>query len=326
MNVLIIGGTRFLGAAIARELLRRKHAVTVLHRGNTPGNLPQQVKHILGDARDRDAVEPVLAGGAFDAVVDTILSADDLAWLLPAAHRFTGQLVHCGSTGVYAPAAAVPIREDDPTPCPPELGGFGWKLLQDQTLLDFHERTGFKVCSLRVSNVFGEGDVPLDGLGGRDPGYFQALADHQEVRIPLDGRSLLQPVHTDDLARGFCAALESDKAAGQIYNLSSDRAVSLMHYIEVAKDLLASSSRVCCVSLDEALADGHVNEAGLRFVVEHMCIDSSKARRDLGYIPRVSVRQGLADSFRWMIEKGLLRADASRLTKDFRSIDCSFML
>lgn len=313
MRVLLVGGTRFLGAAVARELLKRGHHVTVFHRGITPGNLPSDVTHILGDAHCRESVEPVLASNRFDAVIDTILSAKDLEWFLPLAHRHSGQLVHCGSTGVYAPAKAVPIREDDPTPCPPELGGFGEKLAQDVTLLEYFSRTGFRVCSLRVSNVFGAGDVPLEALGGRNPEYFQRIANDQEVWIPLDGRSLLQPVHTDDLARGFCAAMETSCAAGQIYNLSSERAVTLTHYIETVKDLLGSSSPIRYVSVEEALTFKGVNRAGLFFVVEHMSIDWSKAARELGYVPRIGVREGLADSLCWMIRSGLLKIDPNKI-------------
>lgn len=308
MKVLIVGGTRFLGAAIARELLRHGHRVTVLHRGKTPGDLPAEVTHVLGDARDRACVEAQLRDGRYDAVVDTILQADDLAWCLPLLHRYTGGLVHCGSTGVYAPADRVPSRETDPTPCPPELGGFGSKLAQDQALLNFHERTGFRVCSLRISNVIGPGDVPLDIWGARNPGYFQRLADHQPVWIPNDGRALVQPVHVNDLARGFRAAMETENASGQIYNLSSDRAVTLTCYAQLAAELLGSRSSFRHVPMSEILATGKANEAGLRFLCEHMSIDTSKAGRDIGYRPEIGLRQSLRETLDWMVQKNLLRA------------------
>ncbi len=311
MHVLIIGGTRFLGAAIARELLSRRHEVTVLHRGQTKGNLPADVRHILCDARDRASVEPHIEEGHFDAAMDTILCAEDLSWYLPLLRENVGQLVHCGSTGVYAPVSAAPVREDDPTPCPEELGGFGAKLLQDKAVLDFHARTGFRVCSMRISNVFGAGDVPLDIWGARDPKYFARVARGEEIWIPDKGTALLQPVHVNDLARAFCDALDAEKAAGQIYNLSSDRAVTLTHYVEITKDLLGSSSAVRYVSMEEILATGKANEGGLRFVCEHMSIDSGKARRDLGYVPQISVREGLRDSLQWMVDTGLLEASVS---------------
>lgn len=314
MKALIVGGTRYLGAAIARELLEHGYGVAVLHRGHTPGDLPPGVKHLLGDARDRTFVEKQLREGSYDAVVDTILQAEDLAWYLPLLTQYAGQLVHCGSTGVYAPADHVPSRETDPTPCPPELGGFGAKLAQDEALLDFavaatdHARTSFRVCSLRVSNVIGAGDVPLDIWGARNPAYFQRLADHQPIWIPNGGRALVQPVHVDDLARGFRAAIESDKASGQIYNLSSDRPVTLTGYAQCAKDLLGSKSEFTFASMDTILATGKGSESGLRFLCEHMCIDSGKAQRELGYAPKIDIRESLRDSLNWMVGKGLLHA------------------
>jgi nucleoside-diphosphate-sugar epimerase len=309
MHVLIIGGTRFLGAAIARELLRGDHAVTVLHRGQTPGDLPDAVTHILGDARDRSLIESTLRTTRYDAVVDTILQADDLAWYLPLLQQHSGQLVHCGSTGVYAPAAHVPVTEDDPCPCPEHLGGFGSKLDQDRAVVRFHRDTGFKTCSLRISNVFGPGDVPLDVWGGRNPKYFQRVADGGDVWLPERGAPLLQPVHIDDLARGFCAALETDAAAGQIYNLSSERAVTLAHYHDLVADLLGTTPPVRHVTIQDILDKNDIPySSGLYFVCEHMSIDWSKARRELGYVPQISVREGLRQCLQWMVDTGTLRA------------------
>ena len=309
MKVLIVGGTRHLGPAVARELLVHEHEVTILHRGRTPSGLPPDVKEILGDARDRNFVQSQIRGVGYDAVVDTILSVRDLEWYLPMLQAWSGQFVHCGSTGVYAPAARIPSRETDPTPCPPHLGGFGGKAEQDQALLDFHAATGFKVCSMRISNVIGAGDVPLDVWGARNPACFQRLADHEEIWIPNDGRALLQPAHVKDLARGFRAALETDEASGQIYNLSSDRAVTLARYAELAREALGSESELKCVSMAEILATGKANESGLRFICEHMCIDSGKAERELGYRPEIGVRESLRDSLAWMAEYGLIRAN-----------------
>ncbi|MBI4559326.1 MAG: NAD-dependent epimerase/dehydratase family protein [Candidatus Hydrogenedentes bacterium] len=316
MRILIIGGTRFLGRAIALTLLPRGHTVTVLHRGQTRCALPQAVREICCDARDPAALEPHFAENRYDAVIDTILSAKDLEWYLPLVHRHCGQLLHCGSTGVYAPLSRAPAREDDPTPCPPELGGFGEKLRQDNVLLDYHRKTGFRVCSLRPSNIFGAGDVPLDGWGSRNPAYFQRMADGAEIWIPNDGRALLQPVHVDDVAEAFGLALESNKVSGQIYNVSSAGAVTLTHYAELACELLGSSPPFRYVPMNDILATGmadesglrFVNESGLRFVCEHMSIDITKARTDLGYTPRMDVREGLRDSLIWMAQQNILHA------------------
>ena len=137
------------------------------------------------------------------------------------------------------------------------------KLQQDEALVRFHEQTGYRVCSLRISNVFGPGDVPLDVWGARNPAYFQRVADGKEIWIPNDGRALLQPVHVADLARGFAAVAEADVWPGLIYNLSSPQAVTLARYVAVAKDLLGSKSSVRCVPMEEILALGKTSATGL---------------------------------------------------------------
>ena len=66
-------------------------------------------------------------------------------------------------------------------------------------------------------------------------------------------------------------------------------------------------TRVLTTRLAHILATGKANEQGLRFLCEHMSIDSGKAARDFGYRPKWSVREGLADSLKWMVARGLLR-------------------
>ena len=67
MRILFIGGTRFVGLAMAREALRRGHAVDVFHRGITSATGLEGATHLLGD---RNADLAVLARGEWDAVVD----------------------------------------------------------------------------------------------------------------------------------------------------------------------------------------------------------------------------------------------------------------
>ena len=63
------------------------------------------------------------------------------------------------------------------------------------------------------------------------------------------------------------------------------------------------------MACEDSLSTGRANEAGLLFIFEHMCIDSSKAGRVLHYEPQISVREGLRDSLTWMIDTGLLSAE-----------------
>ena len=70
MNLLILGGTLFLGRHLADAALSRGHTLTLFHRGKTNPGLFPQVTEILGDrTQDNDLAQ--LEGRHFDAVIDT---------------------------------------------------------------------------------------------------------------------------------------------------------------------------------------------------------------------------------------------------------------
>jgi nucleoside-diphosphate-sugar epimerase len=102
MDVLIIGGTQFIGKCIVRKLLERGLAVTIFTRGRARPAFWKQVEHIIGDRRDEQRFEAQLAGRRFDAVIDTI--AYDAAAVSAALRTFTGRIGHyllCSSGAVY---------------------------------------------------------------------------------------------------------------------------------------------------------------------------------------------------------------------------------
>ena len=69
MNILIVGGTRFVGRAVAHEAVRRGHTVSVLNRGVTPDDLPASVTRLRGD---RSGDLSALNDKTFDVTIDTI--------------------------------------------------------------------------------------------------------------------------------------------------------------------------------------------------------------------------------------------------------------
>jgi len=72
MNVLIIGGTRFIGPRVARRLVEYGHNVTLFHRGQTEYNLPAPVNHIYGDRRELSSFTSAFKQASADIVLDMI--------------------------------------------------------------------------------------------------------------------------------------------------------------------------------------------------------------------------------------------------------------
>ena len=181
MKVLLIGGTRFLGLAIANALHRHGHRVVVAHRGHTKAALPDTAREIHVDVADQKSLESCLLAEQYDAVVDTILGAKTLEWMVTTLNGRIRQFVHCGSTGVYAPMKRIPATEEDPCEALPQYGGFGAKLEQDEVLMRAHRQTGFPATILRPTNIYGAGDIPLDIWGARNPAFFRRLTQNPPV-------------------------------------------------------------------------------------------------------------------------------------------------
>jgi nucleoside-diphosphate-sugar epimerase len=310
MKVVVIGGTRFLGRAIMKGLTKRHHDVTAVHRGKT-GFSHKGMKEVLLDKGDREAFRKFLSSVKCDAVIDTILSADDLNFVIPLLKGRIRNYVHCGSTGVYAPIKYLPAREEDPCDPPDELGGYGSKLEQDRVLMKAYSESGFPATVLRPSNIYGPGDIPLDIWGGRSQGFFRRMAKGEPITLPNEGRALLQPGYVEELGDAFSLPLGHEEAIGEIYNISSERCVTLNQYLSIMMDVVGSSSAVDHMPMEELISTypQHFGSwpAGLKFVCEHMCIDVGKAKRGLGYKPEISLPEGLRRNLEWMKKEGMVQ-------------------
>src|SRR5262245_50321973 len=108
MRVLLLGGTRFLGRAIAEAALRRGHALTLFHRGRSHPEIFPEVEHVIGD-RENDLHR--LDGRSFDAVIDP--SAFEVFTVRKSARIDAGVYVFVSTISVYSDMAR--MDEDGPT-------------------------------------------------------------------------------------------------------------------------------------------------------------------------------------------------------------------
>lgn len=118
MDLLVLGGTRFVGKAVVAEALGRGWSVTAVHRGLT-GRLPDAVDARYADRSDPSALTAALGEDHWDAVVDTWSSAPQVATLAARLLRGrAGRYGYISSASVYQPgqqdAEASPVVAGDP--------------------------------------------------------------------------------------------------------------------------------------------------------------------------------------------------------------------
>lgn len=310
MRVLILGGTFFSGRSLTRYLHERGEEVVVANRGRTAHDLPAEIERWTVDIYQPETLAQALGDRTFDACVHMIpMGEEPTAAILKTLRGKIGRYLHCGSTGVYAPLRVCPADETHPTDPPVELGGFERKLQADEAALRLCAEWNLPCQILRPTNIMGPGDVPIDIWGARNPKFFQRILDGKIISIPDDGQALLQPVHKDDLARGFVNALDHPEATG-VYNITSEYAVTLDNYVQTAGTILGKEPVVEHVPSAELLRlypdPQKLNPAGLKFLRLHMCFTIEKARRELGYEPQWCAEDALEDNLEWLAAQGLI--------------------
>src|SRR5262245_27330907 len=112
MNVLVLGGTNFLGRYIALALLEAGHRVSIFSRGQSPDELPAMVERLRGD-RDAGSVGlDALAGRRWDACID--VSGYTLRQVRPSGEALVGRVrryVYISAVSVYGDPKTRPVVE-----------------------------------------------------------------------------------------------------------------------------------------------------------------------------------------------------------------------
>lgn len=125
-KILMLGGTRFIGVYLARQLIEAGHEVTLLTRGKKPvtfqipddtdasfAEYASKVKHIASDRSDPEAIKAAISGKGFQVVYDMNgREAEEATPILDAIPDLE-QYIFCSSAGVYMKNDQMPHREED---------------------------------------------------------------------------------------------------------------------------------------------------------------------------------------------------------------------
>lgn len=306
MNVLILGGTGWLGHQVARRFAAAGHRVVIASRGrkNAFTAAVSDLEMLTVDQNDPAALAAMLDRAECEIVVAVVPTRAAIEVLA----RYPGLVhyLHCSSTGGYAPLPRIPGDETLPYRGYPHGGGWTQKAEVDGLALELHRRRGFPATVLRPCCILGPGMPPVDNFGGRDPGFVAALQAGREIELADGGLALIQPVWLTDLAAAFVAAAACREAAcGEVFNVTCDYSVTLARYCEIAAEALGQQAHIRAVPLAAMLEKyaGRCNEVGLRFLAEHMCFVNHKIRQRLAWHPEYSAEAAIAATVRAAVKE-----------------------
>ena len=315
MRVVVIGGSKFVGLHLTRELVSRGHEVTVVNRGQTAKELPAGVGRIIADRKEPAALAARVAeAGPWDAVYDCIAyvpaESEPLVRAVwtdpPGSRRVLKHFVHISTGSVYGKTDYLPLKEHFPCTADSDPGTYGSnkKLIED-LLFAARENEGLPVTILRPGYIYGP-DNPIY----RESYFFDRVRRGRPVLVPGNGLTITQFVYVDDLARALALVLGNGEAVGEAFNIAGEYGCSLDHYTRLIGEAVGRPADIR--HYDPPAAGLSAEEIKKVFPYkwrEHTLRDTTKIRQVLGYREKHTLKQGLAEAYRWYVEHWPVRGE-----------------
>jgi nucleoside-diphosphate-sugar epimerase len=278
MRVIVLGGTRFVGRAVAAGLTAAGHAVLLAHRGVTePPGLPV-AEHLHADRGEWPRHRRALSAFHADAAVDVSAANGPDARAALAALQPGLALVALSSVDVYRAydslhrgimTDAVPLTEESPLRTARFVDGPVWENLDVE---EAYLSAGATI--LRLGVVYGEHDYQH-----RFEAVLRRVRAGRE-RMPVGGGGFLwSRVHAGEVARAVLAALETGRGSGQCLNIVEPATAPMRLFYEQVITAAGASLELVRVP-DEALPPD-LRLTGT--VSQHLLASPAKAAGVLGW-------------------------------------------
>jgi nucleoside-diphosphate-sugar epimerase len=326
MEILITGGNGFAGRHLISALQERGERLRVLvSPGGDSTWLEQRgVAVFRGDVRTPDAVLAAMRGAeaVFHLVAETKVwgpMRDSYAVNVSGTENVcraalkagVGRLIHLSTFTVYKLMTGRPVTEEDalaPLNEPYSIT----KAESDQLVQDMVRKEHLPAVILRPGPLLGPGD-------GRS---FARLADRLRAGkgiIVGSGNNAVPLAYITDVVQALLLALNSKHAIGQAYNIGNDEPLTQQEYLSAIAQEIGVAPPHIHVPYSSLYAAAYVFERistlsgyrippvvtrhGVKILGGDNRISIDKARRDLGYVPQVSVREGVRLTAAWYLQR-----------------------
>jgi len=325
-HVALTGASGYTGGRLLEALRARGDDVSALFRASSvTGALRSSGARLVeGDLSDASAVERLLQGadalvhvaavyrtaGHPDSYYRDVNVGGTERLLEAAARRGLQRFVHTSTVGVHGHVVDPPA--DETAPLAPGDIYQQTKAEAEALAFSFHRTRGVPVAVVRPGAIYGPGETRLLKL-------FRAIA-RGRYAVVGSGHSFYHPVYIDDLVCRLLLALDKPEAVGQAFliagprYLSQDELASLIarhtggrvlpfHIPAGPIQLLGAAVEAFCVPLG---LEPPIHRRRVDFWTKSRAFSIEKARRLLGYAPRVDVEEGIARTAAWYRQAGWL--------------------
>ncbi len=332
MRILITGGAGFIGCNLADACVRAGHEVTLfdnLSRRGSEANLAwlaaghrERLAFVRGDIRDYPAILAAARGqeaiyhlaaqtavttsvtdprpdfeinalGTFNVLEAARAAAENPVFIFASTNKVYGGMEDAPATELATryvlPQYPNGVSEERPLDFHSPYGVS--KGSADQYVHDYSRIYGLRSVVFRQSCIYGQRQMGVEDQGWV-AWFVIAAVTGKPITIYGNGKQVRDLLHIDDLVRAFQMATERiDVTAGQVYNLGGGPANTVAIWAEFGPLLRELLGREI---VPAAFRDWRPGDQPV-FVA-----DVSKATREFGWAPQVSVRQGISRLIEWV--------------------------
>jgi len=307
MQVLVIGGTLFIGRALVQELLKAGHEVTVLHR-KPKHDLSKRVHNLVADRNDADQMRHALDGRRFEIVFDNVYdwergtTAAQVEATVKAAGDRLARYVFMSSVAAYGDG----LNHYEGDPLAPDNHPEAYvhnKAMTERLLFRMHQKTGLPVTTFRPPYIYGP-ENPFY----REAFFWDRLRAGRPIIIPGDGHRLMQFVYVKDLVRACMRSIEHPAAVGEAFNIGNEKPLTQVELVRTLASAAGKKANMVRVPRERILEAGGnpMGEPayfGEYFDMPPITMNVSKVSRVLGVRP-TPIEDGFRETFRWYMRNG----------------------
>ena len=317
MKILVTGGAGFIGSNLCDALLERNYEVHCMD--NLLTGKYSNISHLIGnprftffetDIRSIDACKEAMNGcdvvahlaalgsvprSINDPITTNSINIDGFLNVIHTAKELgIKRFVFAASSSTYGDSASLPKVEDiigNPL-SPYAVGKYVNELYAHVYALNY----GLSYIGLRYFNVFGKRQDPHGAYAAVIPKFIQQFLDGEAPTINGDGTNTRDFTHIENVIDATVLAIENTKvdAGNQIYNVAYGSSTSLNELVALIKDAIALRKSQATLT---NVSYGPFRKGD----IPHSLASIDKIKTHLGYIPRVSIKEGIHKTVDWIL-------------------------
>jgi nucleoside-diphosphate-sugar epimerase len=308
---LITGGAGFIGSHIVRRLVDEGESVRVVDNLSTGQSIRlkdvrDSIEFVNGDLADERVSDEVIRGVDYvlhqaavpsvqrsicDPVATNRANVTATLNILESCRKAgVRRLIYAASSSAYGDTEILPkVEEMSPNPLSPYALQ---KLVGECYCKLYYDLYGLETVSLRYFNVFGPDQDPHSEYSAVIPKFVTKLLANEPITVYGDGEQSRDFTYVENVVEANLLALRAFEVSGNVCNIGCGEHITLNKLIRLLEEILGFKS--------------NVNYAAPKpGDVRHSLADVARARRLLGYEPKVMVKEGLRRTVQAFVMHGM---------------------